>query len=436
MGDRGGEVTAMKKCTVIVLTLLVAMVLLDSMLLPAHAAYVNKIDGLYVDTSGTNYIGRLYGFPWIWGTRTWQIPSQQGETTVPYVSSATIGSNGTTVTIVFSETVVTTNYANGDFNLDCGTAGSNIALNSISGLGTTRTFTTSATVNAGDTCNCDYVGAANHIEDASGIDLSRALTDIAVTNNSTQGATCTDANPLGSGGCVGYLACQNFEGTGLDNNETYGPLSQGGSIDWVVDSNSPGCSGCVQNPNYTVNPGRGLQSLRLVNGTQGSYYLSDVGSGTGGVASFYIFFRLKIVSSPSMDYADLLSAWDRGVVGPNPDRAGNMTILQTSGGELYLGSNVGAESSTYTPALKRGQWYYVWGYFNRATNGNNGQAWLRISTTRTMPTTNTIEKHDFNMGNNFIAVGFTTSNTSKTTAYEYHIDQVLIKTTPIGTVCE
>lgn len=93
------------------------------------------------------------------------------DATAPTVISTSIEADGETVTITFSETVVTTGYDNGDFDIDCTTAGSNIALNSISGTGSARSFTLASTVNGSDSCDLDYTGGADEIEDTEGNDL-------------------------------------------------------------------------------------------------------------------------------------------------------------------------------------------------------------------------------------------------------------------------
>jgi hypothetical protein len=117
----------------------------------------------------------------------WDGMPSGGDTTPPQVSTASIGTDGVTVAIGFSETVVTTGYDNGDFDLDCAAAGNNIALNSISGSGSSRTFTAAATIYQGDTCNLDYTGGTNEIEDSAGNDLA-TFSNTPVTNNSTQTA--------------------------------------------------------------------------------------------------------------------------------------------------------------------------------------------------------------------------------------------------------
>jgi hypothetical protein len=103
--------------------------------------------------------------------------------TAPTVTGVAVSANGTTVTVTFSETVVTTGYDNGDFDLDCSTTGNGIALNSISGSGSTRTFTAASRVVSGETCNLDYTGGADEIEDSAGNDLA-TFSNTAVTNNS------------------------------------------------------------------------------------------------------------------------------------------------------------------------------------------------------------------------------------------------------------
>jgi hypothetical protein len=108
-----------------------------------------------------------------------------GDSTPPEVSNTTVGTDGETVTINFSETVVTTGYDNGDFDLDCTNSGADIDLNSISGSGSQRTFTAASTIYKDDTCTIDYTGGADEIEDAAGNDLAQ-FSDAAVTNNSLQ----------------------------------------------------------------------------------------------------------------------------------------------------------------------------------------------------------------------------------------------------------
>lgn len=106
-----------------------------------------------------------------------------GDVTAPTVSTAIIGTNGTTLTLGMSETVTRTS---GTFDVDCATAGNGITAIYSSGSGSSSlVYTLGTTVKSGDTCNLDYNGTANGIEDGAGNDLA-AITDKEVTNNSTQ----------------------------------------------------------------------------------------------------------------------------------------------------------------------------------------------------------------------------------------------------------
>jgi len=115
------------------------------------------------------------------------MPDAEEDTTAPTQTSATIGSNGTLVTVAHSETVVTTGYDNGDYHLDCSVSGE-VALNTISGSGSTRTFTAASAILEGETCTLHYTGGADEIEDAAGNDLA-AFSGHAVTNSSAQDGT-------------------------------------------------------------------------------------------------------------------------------------------------------------------------------------------------------------------------------------------------------
>lgn len=138
-----------------------------------------------IGTTANDYDSWIYLDDFVIATSEADLPTYSADETAPTVSSASIASNGETVTINFSESVVTTGYDDGDFNLDCTAAGNDIALNSISGSGSTRTFSAASIIGAGDSCNLDYTGGANEIEDAAGNDLA-TFSNTSVTNYSTQ----------------------------------------------------------------------------------------------------------------------------------------------------------------------------------------------------------------------------------------------------------
>lgn len=109
------------------------------------------------------------------------------DTTSPTVTSVSIGQNGTTLTVTFDELVTQgSGYANSNWDVDCGTAGSNLPVTYVSGNGSAvHIYTIGATVYANDVCNSDFNGTANSEEDASGNDLA-AIVSMAISNGSTQ----------------------------------------------------------------------------------------------------------------------------------------------------------------------------------------------------------------------------------------------------------
>ncbi len=137
---------------------------------------------------------------------TWDLGAYEftgADTTPPtIIGTPAIGANGTTVTINFSEPVVIIGYTPGDMNLDCSAAGTDIALSSPSGTGSSRTFTAGTAVDSGDTCNMDGNLGTDEVEDGAGNDMV-SFADISVSNHSTQGTGGNTPTPssTGSGGC-------------------------------------------------------------------------------------------------------------------------------------------------------------------------------------------------------------------------------------------
>lgn len=110
-----------------------------------------------------------------------------GDSTPPTLSSATIASNGTTLTLAFDENVSQgSGYNDSDWDIDCVSGGNNISVIYSSGDGTTsHVYTIGQTIFVGDTCNIDFNGDTDSMEDDSGNDLAAIVSD-SVTNNSTQ----------------------------------------------------------------------------------------------------------------------------------------------------------------------------------------------------------------------------------------------------------
>ena len=113
------------------------------------------------------------------------------DVTAPTWSSTTVATDGDAVTVVFSENLNDTALGGGEFDLDCdGVSGADNVLVYSSGDGTnTWVFTATSTVQSGESCTTGFDGAANEAEDDAGNDLADYGPE-AVTNNSTQSASC------------------------------------------------------------------------------------------------------------------------------------------------------------------------------------------------------------------------------------------------------
>jgi len=155
--------------------------------------FVNPAGSTPESFKRTSYIENLSSSPYGVHAGAYETGSEQigvvgaaTDLTAPTVSSASVKSN--TVTIKFDEPVVTTGYDAGDFDMDCTSAGQNISLTSPSGSGSSRTFTLAVSVAYGDTCNLDYTGSTDDIEDTAGNDLA-TFSNTNVTVNTAQGST-------------------------------------------------------------------------------------------------------------------------------------------------------------------------------------------------------------------------------------------------------
>lgn len=119
-----------------------------------------------------------------------------GDVTPPELSSATLASDGKTLTLVFDEAVSQgSGYADANWDMDCTVAGNNISLTYISGNGTSSHIYKNydAPVHVGDTCNIDFNGDTDSEEDNSLNDLAAIVSDN-VTNNSTISPTKLGVN--------------------------------------------------------------------------------------------------------------------------------------------------------------------------------------------------------------------------------------------------
>ena len=131
-----------------------------------------------------------------------------GAVTPPQFSTAVIASNGETITVTFDTGAYDgASYADAHWDVDCDTAGDGVTLSYVSGKdSSTWVFTLGTTILSGETCNLDFDGTANSVENSEGDDMA-ALTSESITNNSTVsaggGGTTATIGSGSAGGSVG-----------------------------------------------------------------------------------------------------------------------------------------------------------------------------------------------------------------------------------------
>jgi len=113
----------------------------------------------------------------------------------PVLNSATVASNGTTLTLGADQSLSVGAGGNAGFNLDCTASGQNINATYSSGIpGASPVFTLASTVSQSDTCNLDYTQPGNGFEATDDATDLSSINNMVVTNNSTQagGASIND----------------------------------------------------------------------------------------------------------------------------------------------------------------------------------------------------------------------------------------------------
>ena len=110
--------------------------------------------------------------------------AESGDTTPPTMSSATVASNGTTVTLAFNETVSVGAGGSSGFVISPSGGAATISYSSGSGS-SSLVYTASRTIYQGETLTIAYTQPGNGIEDSSGNDLA-SFSATSATNNSTQ----------------------------------------------------------------------------------------------------------------------------------------------------------------------------------------------------------------------------------------------------------
>jgi hypothetical protein len=209
----------------------------------------------------------------------------------------------------------------------------------------------------------------------------------------TAGTTAV-AGACADSSCAGFLICQNFETatTGYDNSET-----------WVEDAGTPEAA-------YATSPLRGSQSLHIA---PGDTVYTDIGSQT----EVYLFFRIKFAEVAPLLLSDTIEFRDSSF-----QKLYQIAIDDNSKFYVYNGGWNIDTLSTGTP-------YYVWAHFKNGTG--NAVLELYVSTTKTKPATPGVSVTDYTQTTAMQYFWVYGSNT-----VDYTIDQILIKTTDIGDVCD
>lgn len=322
------------------------------------------------------------------------------DVTAPTMSSATIATNGTTLTLAYDENVTQgAGYNDSDIDLDCTVNGDNVSVTYSSGDGTnSHVYTIGATIyqSADETCTLDFNGDANSLEDDSGNDLA-SISNGAITNNSTQAApTCDDSS------CTGFDTCQNFEGTGYDNSET-----------WTDDDGSI-------NPDVTSSPGRGSQSCSLEWATESAHLIHSMTSRNSYYAHLLVKFSALASSGGATFFRFLGSDTDRLV----------LQIYETGEVLVFHGSSW----SFTTDQMSINTWYHVFVYYALGT-GSNGVAWVEWTAASTRSPSGSGNKYaEVTDGDSTGAVD--SIAISETDGSILYVDQVLARASAITEVCE
>ncbi|HEU0123989.1 MAG TPA: SwmB domain-containing protein [Bryobacteraceae bacterium] len=143
--------------------------------------------GVAGDTAGDydlDMLGNTRGADGTWDRGAYEYVSGGGDVTAPTLSSATIGTGGTSITLAFNETVTMGGGGSSGFTVSL--SGGAATLSYSSGSGTSSlVYTISRTVYQGETGTISYTQPGNGVEDSSGNDLA-TFSGTSLTNSSTQ----------------------------------------------------------------------------------------------------------------------------------------------------------------------------------------------------------------------------------------------------------
>lgn len=228
------------------------------------------------------------------------------------------------------------------------------------------------------------------------------------------GAAAACANP--SGTCTGFLVCQNFETTA----EACDPCTEDNSESW---DKLLGGDSTANTDDTTATVLRGNQQAALDANTSNVNYRSPVFTAQ---SELYTFFRFKADDATPSSAVSILNILDTG------NNVKQYVQLQTSG-RLRCISGATAATNTTGTVLSDNTKYYVWAHFKAETSegANDGQCDVYVSTTPTKPASPEASTTGGTAVETMARVGAMSNYTITT-----YFDQVLVKTSEIGDVCE
>jgi len=133
-------------------------------------------------TYSTDLLGATRGSDGTWDIGAYEYSGT--DTTPPAFSSASVATDGTTLTVVFGEATVVGSGGSGGMTISVDGGGAQTATYS-SGSGTTSLVYTVPTVYSGETVTVSYTNPGDGLEDAAGNDVATISAE-SVTNSSTQ----------------------------------------------------------------------------------------------------------------------------------------------------------------------------------------------------------------------------------------------------------
>lgn len=222
------------------------------------------------------------------------------------------------------------------------------------------------------------------------------------------------ANP--SGTCTGFLVCQNFETTA----EVCDPCTEDNSESW---DKLLGGDSAVSVDDTTATVLRGTQQLALDANTSNANIRSPVFTAQSEV---YTFFRFAADDATPSSATAVLNVLDTG------NNVKYYVQLQTSGRLRCVNGSAAAANTTGT-VLSNSTKYYVWARFKAETSEGaaNGECDLYVSTTGTKPAS---PEASTTAGTSVETIARISPATNYTIIT--YFDQILVKASEIGNVCE